>query len=315
MTPIKRGRIRLGCSALRIHSRLRFWQWVVEAGHENEIKVYPNFSAIAHLAPLGFERRVARMGLHLMPRRGEGLEFHQLREFREGDALRQIDWKASARHAKAISREYQDERDQDMIFLLDCGRRLRNKDDRLSHFDHALNALLLTAYVALRHGDAAGMMSFAGASRWLSPIKGQTAMNVLLKQLYDLHSSTESSDFLQAAQHLMQRHRKRALIILISNVREEDSEDLIAAVRLLKKQHQVMIASLREHFLSQHLRQTVQHFDDALRYSGTAGFVAQRAKLLKKLRGEGVVIVDAEPQHLHLHLVKEYLKMKRSGVI
>ncbi len=313
MTPVRRGRIRFGRTALRVNSRLRFWQWLIEAGHESEIRVYPNFSAIARLAPLGFERRVAQMGAHLMPRRDEGLAFHQLREFREGDALRQIDWKASARYAKAISREYQDERDQEMIFLLDCGRRLRNKDDTLSHFDHALNALLLTACIALRHGDAAGMMSFAGAPRWLSPVKGHGGINVLLKQLYDLHSSTENSDFLQAAQQLMQRRRKRALIILISNVREEDREDLISAVRLLKKQHQVVIASLREHFLDACLRKKVCDFDDALRYSGTAAFVAQRTKLLKKLRGEGVVIVDAEPQALHMHLVQAYLRMKRGG--
>ena len=90
-------------------------------------------------------------------RRGEGLEFHQLREYREGDSQRQIDWKATSRSGQLISREYQDERDQQIMLLIDCGRRMRAQDDELSHFDHVLNAALLLAYVGLRQGDAVGL--------------------------------------------------------------------------------------------------------------------------------------------------------------
>ena len=80
----------------------------------------------------------------------EGMEFHQLRDYRQDDAPKQIDWKASARVGRLISRDYQDERDQQIVFLLDCSARMRARDGDLSHFDHTLNALLLLAYVALR---------------------------------------------------------------------------------------------------------------------------------------------------------------------
>jgi uncharacterized protein (DUF58 family) len=308
-----RGGAEFGLTCLRIDSPLGLWQRLVLVGKTSAIRVYPNFAPIAHLTTLGLEENINRLGVHLTQRRGEGLDFHQLREFRAGDALRQIDWKATARQHKPISREYQDERDQDIIFLLDCGRRLRHKDDQLSHFDHALNALLCTAYVALRQGDAVGVMSFAGDQRWLSPIKGQAGIHTLLNHLYDLHSSTESSDFIQASQQLIKRHRKRALVVVISNVREEDGEDLLTATGLLAQRHMVMIASLRENFLDRTLARAAVNFHHALHYCATLQFVQQRQQLLHKLQASGVVMVDSTPQQLHMNLVNEYMKIKRSG--
>jgi uncharacterized protein (DUF58 family) len=103
------------------------------------------------------------LGAHLRRRRGEGTDFHQLRDYREGDSLRQIDWKAS-RARRLISRDYQDERNQQVMLLLDTGRRMlpasaRRRD---SHFDHVLNASLVLAYLALRQGDAVGLLRHGG---------------------------------------------------------------------------------------------------------------------------------------------------------
>ena len=177
----------------------------------------------------------------------------------------------------------------------------------------ALNALLCTAYVALRQGDAVGVMSFAGDQRWLSPIKGQAGIHTLLNHLYDLHSSTESSDFIQASQQLIKRHRKRALVVVVSNVREEDGEDLLTATGLLAQRHMVMIASLRENFLDRTLARAAVNFHHALHYCATLQFVQQRQQLLHKLQASGVVMVDSTPQQLHMNLVNEYMKIKRSG--
>ncbi|MCK7491630.1 MAG: DUF58 domain-containing protein [Comamonadaceae bacterium] len=101
------------------------------------------------------DNRLGQIGLLQRRRRGQGLEFHQLRDYRQDDSPRQIDWKATARHRRLISRDYQDERDQQIVVpprlrLCACAR----MDGELSHFDHALNAVLLLAYVALRQGDA-----------------------------------------------------------------------------------------------------------------------------------------------------------------
>jgi len=313
--PIRRGACEFIGSQLRLDSSWQLWQRLITINEVQQIKVYPNFSPIVRNSIAGIESQQASTGDHSMRKRGEGMEFHQLREFRPGDAIRQIDWKASSRYRKPISRDYQDERDQDVLFLLDCGRRLHHRDGQLSHFDYSLNALLLTAFVALKQGDAAGLMSFAGDPRWLSPIKGRASINTLLNQLYDLHSSTQTSDFLEAAKNLTSRYRKRSLIIIISNIRDEDSEDLLAATRLLTKRHVVVIANMQEDFLSQTLNEPVQSFNQALNYCSTNTYMRERKKLHSHLQKSGVILVDALPSQLHTKLAHEYLRIKRSGIL
>ncbi|HVK99167.1 MAG TPA: DUF58 domain-containing protein, partial [Dongiaceae bacterium] len=129
----RRGNHAFGPVDLLLDSALGFWQRRLLAGKGTEVRVFPNFAAVAQYAMLAMEQQSAQLGIRLQQRRGEGMEFQQLREFRQGDSLRQIDWNASARQRKLISKEYQDEKDQQILFLVDCGRRMRSQDDALSH--------------------------------------------------------------------------------------------------------------------------------------------------------------------------------------
>lgn len=311
--PIKRGDARLTQIAIRIDTPWRLWQHCVRAGNENEIKIYPNFSPISQMAQLGVEQHIRRLGVHLVQRRGDGMEFKQLRDFVEGDALRQIDWKVTARYNKPISREYQDERNQEVFFLLDCGRRLRHEDSGLSHFDYALNALLLTSYIALRQGDSVGFTSFAGDKRWLAPVSGQVGTHRLLEKLYDLNCTKENSDYLAAAQAFLKRQRRRSLVILVTNLRTEDIDDIVCATRLMAKQHIVMVASLKENVLDDNINKPVTSFSDALNYTASHILLSERQAIAKKLTAQGVLFVDTPPEMLSLNLVSEYIKVKRSG--
>lgn len=313
--PNRRGDAQFGAVDVRITSRWGLWEFRRLYSLDTHVSVYPNFTAITLFEQLGHDQQINQMGLHVMQRRGQGMDFHQLREYRDGDTSRQIDWKASSRLQKLISRDYQDERDQDIIFLLDSGRRMRAKDGELSHFDHCLNSLLLLSYVALRQGDAVGVLSFAGSDRWLAPVKGKANINLVLNSVYNLHSSTDTSDLVEAASNLMVRHRKRALVIVLTNVREEDKEDVVAATRLLSRRHLVLVASLRETFLDDAINEPVQDFRDGLIYSQTMEILTMRRRLLETLRAQGVVVTDSIPQQLHVRLVNEYWALKRSGRI
>ncbi len=172
LRPVVRGAWTFAPVQIWLASPQGLWQRDDRLGEPATVRVYPDFAAIARYIRLASAQREALMGIHRRRRRGEGQNFHQLREYRIGDSLRQIDWKATARTRKLIAREYQDERHQTVLFLLDCSRRMRAQDDDLSHFDHALNAMILLAYVALRQGDAVGVQSFGGERRWLAPASG-----------------------------------------------------------------------------------------------------------------------------------------------
>jgi uncharacterized protein (DUF58 family) len=279
-------------------------------------RVYPDFARLYGGQLLAVDNWLSQLGVRQRQRRGLGLEFHQLREFREGDSLRQIDWKATARQRTPIAREYQDDRDQQIIFMLDCGRRMRSQEGDLAHFDHALNACLLLSYIALRQGDAVGISTFAGEQdRYLAPVKGTAQLNRLLNSVYDLQSTQRSADYSTAVRQLLARQKRRALVVLVTNLRDEDDDELLGAVKQLGLQHRVLVASLREEVLDTVRQTPVQTWQDALAYCGTIDFLNARATLHERLIAHGVPVLDARPGELGAQLVSRYLSWKKAGTL
>ena len=319
LRPLERGQLQLTPAHIELSSPFGLWNIRYQTGPTNEVKVYPDFVAIANYAILATENHTSQMGIRKKQRRGEGMEFHQLREYRQGDSLRQLDWKATSRRQKLIARDYQDERDQHIVLMIDSGRRMRAKDDELSHFDHALNAMLLVSYIALRQGDSVSLMSFGNETsnkhRWIPPQKGTERVSVLLNGIYDLQASQSTADYITAAEKLSVLQPKRSLIILVTNSRDEDNSELLLATNLLKKRHLVMIANIREQILDDLNDQPVNTFDDALNYAGVRRFLHERSESHKKLTAAGVYAVDCTANQLAVRVANAYLEIKGAGVL
>jgi uncharacterized protein (DUF58 family) len=311
--PVRRGDFRFGAIELRLASPLGLWEATRYVGEESPVRVYPNFRALARYTLLATDNRLSQIGVLQTRRRGEGLEFHQLREYRQGDSLRSVDWKATSRTTRLIAREYQDERDQRILLLLDCGRRLGAKDDEMSHFDHVLNAALLLAHVGLRQGDAVGVLTMSGEPRYLAPRKSIAAIHAILNRVYDLEPTPLTSDYHLAAQEVMRRLSRRSLVVILTNLRDEDDDAMLPALRLLRTRHLVVLASLREAILSRALSTRITSFDRAVTHAATADYLRLRERAFQRLSGTGAICLDVEPQRLAITLVNRYLEMKRSG--
>lgn len=314
--PLSRGHFVFQRCEIELSSPMRLWKGRRYLEQRDETRVYPDFARLYGAELMAVDHWLNRIGVRSGQRRGLGLDFHQLREFRDGDTLRQIDWKATARKRTPIAREYQDERDQQILFLLDCGRRMRSHDGDLSHFDHSLNASLLLAYVALRQGDAVGLMTFAGDQpRHLPPAKGSAQLTALLNSVYDLRSSQRPADFPAAVQAVLTQQRRRALVVIVTNLRDEDDEELVAAVKRLGRQHRVLVASLREEVLDRLRQAPVEGFEEALAYCGAVDYLNARAGLHEKLAAHGVPVLDTRPSQLGPELISRYLGWKKAGAL
>ena len=311
--PTQRGDAEFGRPTFEAHSPFGLWRFTSRCGEAAPIRVYPNFAAVVRYGAIALDHHTHRVGIRLHQRRGAGLEFHQLREYREGDALRQVDWKATSRKQQLISREYQDERDQRIIFMLDCSRRMRAKDGDLSHFDHALNAMILLSHVALRGGDAVGLLSFGEENRWLPARKGVSSVNRILDSVYDLEATTVGSDFSAAAEDLCGRQSRRALIVLLTNVRREDLDDLLPGVAVLSRRHLVLVANLRSENLDRALQQEIHDLDDALRTFGAWHHQIERERVHDTLERSHSLTLDVTPSALPTQLINRYYAIKRSG--
>lgn len=315
LRPLVRGPLTLSASYLQVSSPLGFWQVLYRSGDASAVKVYPDFMAIAAYAILATDHQTSQMGIKKKPKRGSGMEFQQLREYRTGDNLRQVDWKATARRQKLISRDYQDERDQNIVLMIDRGRRMRAKDDDLSHFDHALNAMLLVGYIALRQGDSVSALSFGATHRWIPPQKGAGHIKNLLNGSYDLQAEPCAPDYSAAAEKLSLLQQKRSLVILVTNSRDEDISELLLAVNLLKRKHLVMIANIREVILDHLVDKPVNQFDEALSYAGTQHYLNTRREIQQKITTAGVYSIDCTAKELAMRVANSYLEIKSAGIL
>jgi uncharacterized protein (DUF58 family) len=285
-------------------------------------RVYPDFAQIARYAWLSGDRRLQEIGIKTYQQRGEGTDFKQLAEYRHGDPVRHIDWKATLRLRKPVIREFQDERDQCVLMLIDCGRRMR-ADDRVNgigtaHFDQVLNAVMLLSYVALKHGDAVGAMTFgtpAHERRSFTPHKGTQALNGLMSELYAVQPSPTHSDYVTAAQEVLRRQTKRALVVVITNFRDEDSDELGQALRLLRSRHLVLLASLRERIVGELMAQPLARGNATLDIASAHMYEQSRRTAFTRLAARDALMVDAEPERLGIELVNRYHAAKRAGMI
>jgi uncharacterized protein (DUF58 family) len=315
LRPRERGDHAFAAVEVWCRSPWQAWEGHLTLGEGQPVRVLPNFRPLARYATLAVEDRLGEMGIRVRPRRGEGLEFQQLRDYRAGDSERQIDWKATCRRQRLVSREYQEEKDQRVVLMLDCGRRMRARDGERTHFDDVLEAALLLTFAAVRRGDAVGLATFGGPTRWLPPLKGPAAMSALLQAVYDLPTTREASDYLAAASRLATLQRRRALVVLLTNLRDEDTDDLQPALRLLASRHLVLLASLRERALEELRRQEPADLQAAVLLAAAHGYEASRRRVHEQVAARGVMTLDVEPQRLAVALVEKYLEIKRRGVL
>lgn len=312
---IERGPSEIAPAFIEHLSPLGLWGRRYRAGLAETTQVYPNYEPVVRFALLAMQHREAQMGIQRRTRTGMSREFRQLRDYQDGDTLNSVDWKTTSRRLILTSREYEEQRNQTVILMADCGRRLRTMDGELSQFDHCLNAMLLLSFIALRQGDRVGIMGFGGTDRWLPPQHGMAAMPVILNHLYDYHTGIEPGDFSEAAELIMRRQQRRALIVFCTNLRSEDQTHLLRPLQLVRRRHLVVVASLRERAVLSRLHHPVESIDAASSFCAAAQYVEERNLLLHALRRAGILTIDAPADALPVALGNLYLDIKREAVL
>lgn len=240
-------------------------------------------------------------------------EFHQLRDYQDGDGLSQVDWKASSRFNRLITREYQEERDQTILLVPDCSIRTRAIDGELPILDHLLNAAILLSYIALGQGDKVGVLSFGGAPRFLSPVKGKNGMPQILDHLYNYQPTRDYGDYAELVSRVMQNQTKRCLVVVLTNLRTEDQFGSLAALELLRSKHLVMLASVRETAVEEALASDLHSVKDANRYLGALAYEEDIEKLVTEARGRGFSAVHESLDSFPIALANQFLDLRNSG--
>ena len=314
VTPVERGNFRFESTTLIVRSLLHMWEFKMIKPVTSSVNVYPDFAAISRYLELTARERTTQVGIKLVARRGTGLEFEQLREYRLGDPINQLDWNATAKHQKLISREYQDERDQLVCILMDTGMTMRMKEGDLNSLDHALNALILLSYVALNQGDAIAVQFFGSSNKWIAPVKGPKSINAILNSVFDVQSGPVPVDYVEAAESLLTKQRKRAMVMLVTNARQNET-DISRALKLLSSHHITAFVNLRDSLIDELPQRDIQTYEDALLLTERSRFLEDRRQLRVNVARSCHATIDCRPQDLLVQLLNVYRQIKGSRVL
>lgn len=313
-----RGVQRLGHVRLRLSSPWKFWWRQERLGAEQTIEIEPPLSGLRRTLQLAESERWRDPGVRVLRRRGGLSEFESLREHVQGDDLRLVDWKAFAKRGRPIVRQFQEERGQELILLFDAGRRMAatSADAKLrgwSKLDHALDAGLQIAAVALRQGDRVGALAFGSrVLRWIPPMRSAAQQERLRDTLFDLEASSEESDLERALRELGLRHRRRAYVIILSDVADPLSlARQQRALRAASLRHKVLFAALDDPSLR--AASEGQGGVDALLRAAAVEQVEERETSLQALHSPGVRVLDALPAEAAAPLLAAWLSMRRGG--
>ena len=284
-------------------------QWAVV--NPVAVKVYPEcITSPGELAE--FCVAAAADKSRLERQRGGMTEFLEVTPMRPGDPVRRIDWRASARARQLLVRRYQIEQSREVLLLLDCGRLMGADAGGASKLDRAVNGALQLGQTVLARGDKCGVGAFDDQVRVFLPPRREKA--ALARALYNLRSEFRDSDFSPLFALLRQRQKKRALIIILSDLADAASSGgYRAALQTLAKRHLVVLAALRTSLLARETAAPVREWADAARKAAAWRLERERAAALHALARSGVEILDVSPEGLTAPLINAYLSLRRGG--
>ncbi|HSM59031.1 MAG TPA: DUF58 domain-containing protein [Candidatus Sulfomarinibacteraceae bacterium] len=313
--PLRRGDYQFGNINLRWRGPLEL---AVRSGRieaTEAVKVYPNLLDVRRYDLMLRQNRLQEIGLRHTRLPGQGTEFERLREYRQDDEYRRINWKATARRHRPITVEYQTERSQNIMAVLDTGRMMQSPIADIAKLDYAVNAVLLLAYVATGMGDKVGMMTFADeVEQYLRPRQGRGQFYRMLEQLYAVEARSVEPDYQQGLGYLALKQRRRALIVIFTDLSGGASvNSLLEHTRLLAKHNLPLVVTISDPDIHDMARQTPANSLDVYRRAAAQQLLQERSSTLETLHRQGAPTLDVPATQLSIGVVNRYLQLKRQS--
>jgi len=315
--PSARGSYDFGSVVGRIRGRYGLVWRQVRWPLETSVRVYPNMDEARKNELYAHRNREIRAGLRRMRYKGQGREFESLREFVTGDEIHHISWMATARRGKLMTREYRVERSQNILVMLDTGRLMTARIGELTKLDHAINAALSIAYVAITGGDNVGLLTFGRkVQTYLPPTRSRDQMSAILEALYAVEPQMIEPSYARAFNYLNVNCRRRSLVVILTDlVDHEASAELLARTRQLIPRHLPLIVTIGDSDLRALLKTVPATTADVYRQSVAEELVRQREEALIRITHAGGLALDVPVGRLSFELVNKYLEVKERGLL
>lgn len=315
--PTARGAYRFGDVVGRVRGRLGLVWRRARWSLDEAVRVYPNIHEARKNELYAHRNRQLKVGRRRMRFKGQGREFESMRDFVNGDEIHHISWPSTARRGKLITREYTVERSQNVMVMLDAGRLMTARIGELTKLDHAINAALSIAYVALAGGDNVGLLTFnRRVLTYLPPSHRRDQLSAVMDALYAIEPGMIEPSYARAFNHLGANCRRRSLVVILTDlVDEEASAELLAHTRMLIPRHLPLIVTIGDSDLRAVVSSVPATVADVYRQSVAEELLRQREKALRRITHAGGLALDVPVGRLSFELVNKYLEVKERGML
>jgi uncharacterized protein (DUF58 family) len=287
-------------------------QRTLEYDRGDRVAVVPSIAGVQRFRLLSLQHRLREAGIRAIRRRGEGSSFANLREYVEGDDPRHVDWKATARRGKLITREYSIEQGQTILIAIDAGRMMTQLSDGVARFEHALGAATVLADVATRSGDHVGLLVFNDQVRaFVPPARGSLALGRIRDAMVPLEATLAEPDYATAFRTLAARLRKRSLIVMFTDVIDpRASRALIAHTIRTTSRHLPLVVALQNEALMAAAMPREKGEVALFESAAAEELLLEREEALARMRRAGASVLDVAPRVMTAAVINRYLAIK-----
>ncbi|MEP6781262.1 MAG: DUF58 domain-containing protein [Gemmatimonadaceae bacterium] len=318
LSGMARGSAPLGPIGMRVTTRLGLVSATYRIETEDSIRVIPSVSGVRRFRLLAMQHRLSTLGVRVLRRKGGGQAFANLREYVRGDDPRYIDWKATSKKDKLITREFTVERSQTVMTLIDAGRGMTQLSGTFARFEHALSAALILTDIASNSGDRVGTMVFDDEVRaYVPPQSNRSALQLVRDAFVPVVATSREPDYATAFRFLAAHQGKRALIVFFTDVIDiRASQALIAYVSRSTARHLVLVVALRNDslFAAANLKEPTSS-TSLFETAAAEEVIGARDEALHRMRRAGVIVLDVSPQTMTAAVVNQYLELKGRGAL
>ncbi len=311
--PLRRGEYTINKIYLKGSSLLRFWTIHGTIEQKCAFRVVPSVTTQTSSFKL-IQKEIRRSeGNQKTIIYGDGTNFEMLRDYLKGDDFGKIDWKASARSGRPVTRVYRQENNLHLAILLDCGRLMAAESGGMSSLDHAIRASLVLSYAAAKNGDRVSLTAFGkDIIRYMSQTKDIKIVNRMKSALADIQYDFSESDYRTAFSFLQSKLKKRSLVVIFSDLIDDSGRKIFYShLSMIKKNHMVLLILLRDKSIFETADADIESEGRIFTMAAAADMVMRRNRTIADLRKIGVEVLDIFPEEASASVINSYFRFKR----
>ncbi len=317
LRPVKRGIYAFGNLNVIATSPLKLLAKRYTFNNEQEVPVYPSFLQLQKYELMAFSNRFMEYGLKKIRKIGHTIEFEQIKEYVQGDDIRNINWKATAKKNLLMVNQFQDEKSQPIYSIIDKGRVMKMPFSGLSLVDYAINTTLVISGVAIKKQDKAGILAFSNKVENRVVAERRSAqMNLILETLYNLQTNFVESDFSRLYIHLKRNLNHRSLLLLYTNFESLDAlHRQIPYLQAISKLHLLVVVFFENTELNEFAKQKAKNTQEIFEQTIAEKFVYEKKLIVNELRKYGIQTILSKPENLTVNTINKYLEIKARGLL